>query len=198
MRVLIFAMAFLAMCSVASAEPCKSTGSLRARELGFDLSDPGLLAGMNVSFQLGLLPASFPGTDIAEAKLPCPRGTFMVGNSKFEILGDDELSPQRWAKSASEPGRVAFVATVPRPQAASDWAEKYKKKKNTLPNFGPGDWMQVLVIAQGEQRSIFAYYDDTLDDKRLKTAFAAALSGQMTVKARFNVTTRATTAGNGP
>lgn len=192
MRILIVVMAFLSLCTLSrAAEPCKSAGSRSARELSFDLSDPAVRAGMRVSFELGLLPANFPGINIAEAQAPCKRGSIMVGSNRFDVLGDDELSPQRWATSAKAPETVAFIATVPRPQAAAIWDEKYKKRRNTLPNFGPGDWMQVLVLAQGDQRLIFAYYDDTPDDERLKAAFQAALSGQLKLKASFNVKTRA-------
>ena len=191
MRILIVVLALLSLCALAQAEPCKSAGSRSARELSFDLSDAAVRAGMRVSFELGLLPESFPGINIAEAQAPCKRGSIMVGGNRFDVLGDEELSPQRWAASAKVPGIVAFMATVPRPQAANVWAEKSKRRRNMLPDFGPGDWMQVLVLAQADQRSIYAYYDDTPDDERLKAAFQAALSGQLKLQARFNVKSRA-------
>ncbi|MFN9543697.1 MAG: hypothetical protein ACK55V_14465 [Alphaproteobacteria bacterium] len=157
----------LCIAPMANAGPCKSQGAPDARELTFDIRDTKVLQGLEVSFQLGLLPEDFPEKDIAEKKEPCSRGTFTLANGmSMDLRGENDESPQRWAVS-SIPGTTVYVAATPRPDAALRFIESYKGEKEA--EFNKKDMMYAIVLTRGDdKRRVFHFFDKIPTDDRLK------------------------------
>lgn len=185
--------AFLTLClattAPASAAPCKTQGAPDAHELTFDLKDPKILQGLEISFQLGLLPKEFPETDIAEKKDPCSRGTFPFTNGMtMELRGEDEDTPPRWAVSPI-PGPTVYVALTPKPDAALRFAESYKGGKEA--SFGNGDMMYAMVLTRGDdKRHVFHFFDRIPTDDHLKELFRPITISQGREQVMFDTTQR--------
>lgn len=183
--------AFISLClattAPSGATPCKTTGATDAQELTFDLKDPKILQGLEISFQLGLLPKEFPETDIAENKNPCSRGPFPFTNGMtMDLRGEDEDSPQRWAVSPV-PGPTVYVAAMPRPDAALKILENYEASKRVT--FNIGDAMYVIALTRGDdKRHIFHFFDKIPTDDRLKELFRPITISQGREHVMFDTT----------
>jgi hypothetical protein len=177
----------LSIAPTASATPCKTTGAPDAHELTFDLKDPKILQGLEVSFQLGLLPKEFPENDIAENKNPCSRGPFPFTNGMtMDLRGEDEDSPQRWAVSPV-PGPTVYVAAMPRPDAALKILESYEASKRVT--FNIGDAMYVIALSRGDdKRHVFHFFDKIPTDDRLKELFRPITISQGREQVMFDTT----------
>jgi hypothetical protein len=185
--------AFVSLClattAPSGAAPCKTTGAPDAQELTFDLKDPKILQGLEISFQLGLLPKEFPETDIAENKNPCSRGTFPFTNGMtMDLRGEDDDSPQRWAVSPL-PGPTVYVAATPRPDAALRFNEGYNSGNEA--KFDKGDMMYVIALTRGDdKRHIFHFFDNIPTDDRLKDLFRPITISQGREQVMFDTTLR--------
>jgi hypothetical protein len=185
--------AFVALClattAPSGAAPCKTTGAPDAQELTFDLKDPKILQGLEISFQLGLLPKEFPENDIAENKSPCSRGPFPFTNGMtMDLRGEDEDTPQRWAASPI-PGPTVYVAAMPRPEAALKLLESHEASKRVT--FNIGDTMYAIVLTRGDdKRYIFHFFDKIPTDDRLKELFRPITISQGREQVMFDTTQR--------
>lgn len=159
-----------------------------AKLLQFAMADEDVQEGMFMSIQLGVLPPTFPADDIAKIKTPTARFDFMLGGKSYTVFGKDDDSPPRWATSTKDKSAIAYLCLMPRPAPALDWYRKYQKDKDTTANFtGPDDMMFSLIIARGNKRDIYAFYDRIPDDTPLTAAMTDALSGKTPVKVNFDV-----------
>jgi hypothetical protein len=179
----------LSIAPTASATPCKTTGAPDARELTFDLKDAKIIQGLEVSFQLGLLPKEFPENDIAAKKDPCTRGAFPFTNGMtMELRGEDTDTPQRWAVSPI-PGPTVYIALTPSPAAALKFLDAYKAGKDT--NFIEGDMMYVIALTRGDdKRHVFHFFDKIPTDDRLKELLRLITISQGREQVMFDATQR--------
>jgi hypothetical protein len=176
----------------AHATPCKTTGSLDAHELTFDLKDPMILQALEISFQLGLLPKEFPENDIAAKTDPCTRGPFPFTNGMtMDLRGEDDDSPPRWAVSPI-PGPTVYVALVPKPIPALKFKEtaRYGGKAS----FDEDDMMYAVVLTRGDdKRHVFHFFDKIPTDDRLKELFRPITISQGREQVTFDTAQRRVT-----
>jgi hypothetical protein len=177
----------LAASTAAHAAPCKTKGAADAKELKLDLKNKDVLAGLKVSFQLGLLPAEFPHKDIDAGTNACTRGTFPSGTAKLELHGENDKSPARWTRPA--PGApTLFVAIMPKPEPARLW-----EKNGGQTTFAVGDWMYAVVFAVGtDKRLAFHFFDKIPTDAKLKSLLQPIAEGKARWQAAFDTTKRIT------
>lgn len=185
------------MCAplAASADPCKSAGSLTAQELSYDVSKPLVAKGIGVSLLLGLEPGTAPMSNIAKIAKPCSRGTMLVGKKTFGVFGENGGSPARWATSKDMPGAIAYFASMPRPDMALTWSNQFARDHKSLPSFDSSQTMYAVTYARGDLRFVVAYFDAVPDDVRLKAIFANALAGKLKPVRGYNVKTHAVIRG---
>lgn len=155
------------------------------------LKDEKVRQGLYTSFQMGLLPASFPAEDIAKMTTPCERGQAAAALPSFVLYGENANTPPRGAKRTGDSPLIIFLASTPRPDAA---LRRYKargtKNENSV-TFENKDMMVVLAIASEDgNRIIFSFYDRVPDDARLKAAIDAIASRKANPQAQFNVVER--------
>lgn len=185
--------AFLSLCLAttgpAGAAPCKTQGATDAQELSFDLKDPKVLLGLEVSFQLGQMPQEFPEHDIAEAIDPCSRGTFPFTNGMtMELHGENDDTPPRWAVSPI-PGPTVYLDVKAKPDAALRFIDAYKNGK--VAKFSEGDMMYVIALTRGDNKHhIFHFFDRIPTDDRLKELFRPITISQGREQVTFDTTQR--------
>ncbi|MGD0190308.1 MAG: hypothetical protein ABSD74_06170 [Rhizomicrobium sp.] len=178
----VFVFAVSPLYAIAAAS-CKDTGSMSAKPLTFSETDVDTQTGLSVSFTFGLTPATFPLQDIGQTANPCKRGEFDVGAVTYQLFGTGD-SPPRWAGNANAPGRIVYVALLPKPAPA---LAAYQAQSNaTSFQFKPGDMMFVLAITDGDARQLYRFYDAIPDDSTLAGDMCAALSGAWKPIASFN------------
>jgi hypothetical protein len=142
----LFAAALALLTATAQAEPCKTSGHAEAKEVALNLGNARTRNGLHISFQLGLLPIEFPFEDIRANKSPCTRGTFAVFSHTFELFGEDENLPPRWAVSPSaKEVMTLYLAMMPKPDVAADWYEKTRPKGPAEVTFKDDEYMWALV-----------------------------------------------------
>ena len=172
----------------AQAAPCKTKGAADAKELKLDLKDKDVLAGLKVSFQLGLLPATFPKKDIDAGANGCTRGAFPSGTAKLELQGEDNKSPARWARPAPD-APTLFVAIMPKPEPARLW----EKSGGGAANFKPGDWMYAVALSIGaDKRLVFHFFDKVPSDAKLKSLLQPIAEGKAHWQIAFDTTKQIT------
>jgi hypothetical protein len=196
-RMIILAAMTFAFAGSAIADPCKTQGSKDAKELTFDFKDVNTIKGLAISFQLGLLPPEFPAADIAKITKPCSR-RMMVPHLGFELFGDNDDTPPRWAKADPKDESILFVALMPRPEPARLWYEATKPSGAVGVSFKDGEWMYAVAIAAGSKRIIFAFYDELPDDDRLKALMQTMASTKARWLVSFDVTNGAVTPNSPP
>ncbi len=185
--------AFVALClattAPSGAAPCKTTGSPDAHELTFDLMDPNILQGLEISFHWSLMPVEFPESDIAAMNDACTRGPFPFTNGMtMELRGEDDDSPPRWAVSPI-PGPTVYVAVTRRPDAALRFIESYKTGKQDKST--DGDMMYVIALTRGDdKRHVFHFFDKIPTDDRLKELFRPITISQGREQVMFDATQR--------
>jgi hypothetical protein len=103
----------------ALAAACKTAGHADAKEIAIDIKAPDTVKGLHVGFQLGLGPQESPAQDIAKIAAPCSRGSLKVDTTAFEIAGEDNDTPPRYAKTTTPAGQIAYLALMPRPAPAA-------------------------------------------------------------------------------
>ncbi len=173
----------------ASADACKTAGSTTAHELSYDVSKPLIAKGIGVSLLLGLEPGSAPMSSIAKIAKPCSRGTIVVGKNTFEVFGENDGSPARWATSKNVQGAIAYFASMPRPDMALTWSNQFARDHKSLPSFDSSQTMYAVTYARGDLRFVVAYFDAVPDDLRLKNIFVNALAGKLKPVRGYNVKT---------
>jgi hypothetical protein len=173
--------------ALADEVPCKPSNADSARVLSFDPGDANTINGLDISFQLGLSPETFPAKDIEAQKQPCKRLDFDAKGLTYSLRGEDGATPPRWATTPTHPGETAYIAWLPSPTAALDWYAKYQTDKNTPAQFNThGAMMVVLSITSGENREVFRFYDSVPDDRTLSQDMCAALAGELPIIAIYH------------
>jgi len=183
----------VAFAAPARADVCKTQGSKDAKELVLNLKNDKITDGLYVSFQLGLMPAEFPESDIRANAAPCARGTIPLGHATFELRGENEDSPPRWASTPN--GKIiVFLALMPKPEPALAWQQKTRPSGSVNVSFGDGEWMHALVLTGGdEKRLVFAFFDQLPDDERLKSMMQQIFAGKARWLVGYDVKTRGVT-----
>lgn len=186
MRYIIVAF-LLALTATAEAAPCKTKGAADAKELKFDLRDAKVVEGLNIAFQFGLLPKSFPEDNIAAAQTPCSRGTFpFTNNLTMELRGEDTDNPPRWATSPL-PGPTVYIAAMPQPTAALRFAEQAQRGGSAA--FDASGMMYAVVMTLGDdKRYIFHFFNKIPDDARLKALLRPIVISKGQWQAMFDTT----------
>jgi hypothetical protein len=185
-----FALLLIALATTvgAQAAPCRTKGASNAKELKLDLKDANVLAGLKVSFLLGLMPAEFPKKDIDANTNTCTRGSFPAGATKIELHGENDKSPARWARPAPDAPAI-FVAIMPKPEPARLW----DKNGGGAATFTANDWMYAVVLAVGtDKRLVFHFFDKIPSDAKLKELLQSIAEGKARWQIAFDTTKRVT------
>lgn len=192
MRAVLLAAMLLASPIVAHAEACKTPGAKDAQEIALDLDNTHTRRGLNISIQLGLLPPEFPLADIEANKSPCTRGTFPVFKHTFELFGEDDGTPPRWATSSTTKDVMTlYLAMMPKPDPARIWYDKTRPEGPVDVLFKDDEYMWALAtVISKDSRFIFAFFDKIPDDASLKDKMQKIGEGKARWLVAYNVADR--------
>jgi hypothetical protein len=174
--------------SAAGAAPCKGDGSTAAKPLLYYTADYATLDGLELTLLIGLEPATSPQAVIAKVTDACVRTTFVSNSRTWTLHGDDGDTFPRWATAPDEK-TIFYLASMPSPDLVHTWAEAQRKHPTHEPSatFKTSIW--AFVAANGDQRSVFGFYDQLPDDARLIQAMQAAIDGRTPPILGFDVKT---------
>lgn len=192
MRFVLIAAVLLASPIAAHAEACKTTGAKDAQEIALNLDDTHTRRGLDISIQLGLLPPEFPLADIEANKAPCTRGTFAIFKHKFELFGEDDGPPPRWATAETAKGLMTlYLAMMPKPDPALAWFDKTRPVGPVDVQFKDDEYMWALAaVISKDRRFIFAFFDKIPDDATLKERMQKAGEGRARWLVAYDVADR--------
>ena len=180
------AAALFAIAGAAQAEPCKGAGSTSAKPIFYYTADDAMLDGLDLTLVMGLQPGSDPLADIAERTNACARTTFAASGHTWTLYGDDGDRSPRWTR-APDDKTIFYVASMPAPDQVHAWAQAQRQHPTNEPSATFKTTIWVLVAADGDQRTVFGFYDQVPDDARLILAMQAAIGERTPAVLGFNV-----------
>jgi hypothetical protein len=174
--------------SALAATPCKGVGSPAAKPVFYYTTDDAVLDGLSTTLQLGLEPASFPSQDIAKHPDACVHASFNAGGHAWTLYGDDGDTPPRWARTPDAKTTV-YLAAMPPADQAHAWAEAQRDHQSGDKTATFKGMMFAIVSANGDERSVFGFYDALPDDARLIQTIQSVIEGRTPPILGFDVKT---------
>lgn len=188
MKHILLAMAFACLAGAPALAACNGPGSAAAKAISYSNADNDTRAGLTIALVFGLDPPTFPAQQLAAAKNPCRRASFIAGADDYVVYGEDNGLPPRWAASASNPSRIAYVALMPSPAAA--FAARRANPGGNSMKLTPSGVNYVLAVTDGGNRLLFRFYNAVPDDARLAADMCAALSGSLPAQGVYDTSTQ--------
>lgn len=165
---------------IAMAVPgCDGSGYPGVQPLVFAAGDRTVADGLSASVKIGIAYPKAPAILVAQDAPGCRRGEFTLGTATYTVSGDDHGKPQRWATSPSDPARIAYVALMPKPDAAAEAFKGVTDPEHMQLSFQPDQMMFALVVAEGDLRRVYRFYERVPDNARVAQEMCMALAGEI-------------------